>query len=169
MKTLWKIIGSVLLCSVLLLVVLRITGCNPGFHKPGLWLTGNLVTAPVTDWSFVNNYEFIAIQTRTRYLLPHSVNTGYIVLNGQLYVYSGYPEGVEWPHDRVWNENVAQDPHVRLKIGNQLFDRTLFHVTDPVEKTAFLAALTERRKRMAEKYGTSTREQRFEVLRVVPD
>jgi len=35
---------------------------------------------------------------------------------------------------------VARDPHVRLKIGNQLFDRTLSLVTDPAEKAAVLQA-----------------------------
>ncbi len=31
-------------------------------------------------------------------------------------------------------ENVAYDPHVRLKIGDQLYDRTLVLVTDPAEQ-----------------------------------
>jgi hypothetical protein len=35
---------------------------------------------------------------------------------------------------------VARDPHVRLKIGNQLYDRTLSVVTDPAEKAAVLQA-----------------------------
>ena len=33
-----------------------------------------------------------------------------------------------------------RDPHVRLKIGDQLYDRTLFVVTDPDERTGELAA-----------------------------
>jgi hypothetical protein len=56
--------------------------------------------------------------------------------NGQLYLDSFYPPGVEYPHGRSWNENVARDPHVRLKIGNDLYDVALVHVTDPAEKAA---------------------------------
>jgi hypothetical protein len=31
-----------------------------------------------------------------------------------------------------------RDPHVRLKIGDQLFDRSLLMINDPAEKTAVL-------------------------------
>jgi hypothetical protein len=31
---------------------------------------------------------------------------------------------------------VARDPHVRIKIGNQLYDRTLALVSDPAERAA---------------------------------
>ena len=54
MKMLLKIAGGIIVCLALLLVVLRITGLNPHDRIPGLWLTGNLVTTPVTDWSFTD-------------------------------------------------------------------------------------------------------------------
>ena len=38
------------------------------------------------------------------------------------YLDSFYPRGVEYPHWRSWNENVARGPRVRLKIGNNLYD-----------------------------------------------
>jgi hypothetical protein len=76
------------------------------------------------------------VQTRTWYLLPHSVTTYCVAYNGQLYLDSFYRAGIEYPHGRSWNENVARDPHVRLKIGNNLYDVTLSHVTDPTEKAA---------------------------------
>ena len=39
-----------------------------------------------------------------------------------------------------WNEDLIRDPRARLKIGNNLYDRTLLHVTDPAEKTAGVQA-----------------------------
>jgi hypothetical protein len=33
---------------------------------------------------------------------------------------------------------VARDPHVRIKVGDQLFDRTLVYVTDPAERAAVI-------------------------------
>jgi hypothetical protein len=59
MTTLAKIVGAILVCLVLVLVVLRITGFNPTGdvpgrgNYPGLWLSGTVVNTPVTDWSFV--------------------------------------------------------------------------------------------------------------------
>ena len=136
MKTVLKIAGATVICLVLLLVVVSITGFEPRQRTPGLWLKGNLVTTPVSDWSFTDQVSTVEVQTRTWYLLPHSVTTYCVVYQGQLYLDSFYPPGVEYPHGRSWNENVARNPHVRLKIGNNLYDVTLSHVTDPAEKTA---------------------------------
>ena len=140
MKTVLRIAGVIVICLVLLLVVLSVTGLEPRQRTPGLWLKGNLVTTPVTDWSFADHVDTVKVQTRTWYLIPHSVTTYCVALNGRLYLDSFYPEGAEYPHGRSWNENVARDPHVRLKIGNNLYDVTLVHVTDPAEKAALREA-----------------------------
>ena len=131
MKTLLKVVGAVVACLIVLLVVLRTTGFGPHGRTPGLWLSGNLITTPVTDWSFTDKIPTVEIQTRTWYWIPHSVTTNSVYYDGQLYVHSMYPAGVQYPHGRSWNENVARDPHVRIKIGNNLYDCTLVHVTDP--------------------------------------
>ncbi len=134
MRLLLKIVGGILVCVALLLVVLRITGLNPHDRIPGLWLTGDLVTTPVTDWSFLDNVPNIKIQTQTRFLLPHSVTINCLAYQGQFYVTSTHPAGAP----RSWNENVMRDPHVRIKIGDKLYDRTLVLVTDPAEKDAVI-------------------------------
>ena len=144
MKTLSKIAGGIVICLALLLVVLSITGLEPRQRTPGLWLKGHLVTTPVADWSFANEVSAIAVQTRTWYLLPHSVTTYCVALNGRLYLDSFYPPGVDYPHGRSWNENVARDPHVRLKMGNNLYDVTLFHDTDPTDKASVLQLVAKK-------------------------
>ena len=136
MKALFKIVGGILVFLALLLVVLRITGLNPHDRIPGLWLTGNLVTTPVTDWSFTDKVPNIKLQTQSRFLLPHSVTINCLAYEGQLYVSSIYPAGPP----RSWNENVMRDPHVRIKIGDMLYDRTLVLVTDPAEIEGVLQA-----------------------------
>ena len=87
------------------------------------------MTTPIADWSFTDNIPTVKVQTQTWYLLPHSVTTNCLAYNGQLYLVSVYPAGPQ----RIWNRNVARDPHVRIKIGDKLYDRTLSEVTDPVE------------------------------------
>lgn len=149
MKRALKIGGIVLGCIILLLLVLRITGFEPRecptagvsltCRLPGLWLRGNPATAAVADWSFTDNYQTVKVQTRDRLFLPYSVTTYCVSYNGKLYLTSVYGPGLpKYPRGRHWNENVARDPHVRIKIGDQLFDRTLVYVTDPAERAAVI-------------------------------
>src|ERR1019366_10676133 len=108
MRTLAKIVGGILLCFVLLLVLVRITGFSPignvpgPGNYPGLWLSGNVVKTPVTDWSFVTQYKTDKLETRTWYGIPHSVTTGYILHDGHLYITSMFAKGVHFPDGKSW-------------------------------------------------------------------
>jgi len=141
LKLLLKIGGSILICLILLLVVLRFTGFEPkdcpsasslACRAPGLWLRGETVATPVTDWSFTEKIQSVKVQTQTPLLLPYSVSAWCAVYNGNLYLTSY--------RGRRWVEDIIRDPHVRLKIGDQLFDRTFSLVNDPSEKAAVLQA-----------------------------
>lgn len=145
MKTLAKIVAAVVACLVVALGALRVTGFNPignipgPGNYPGLWLSGKVVSTPVTDWSFVSQYKTDKVQTRTWYMIPHSVTTGFILHDGQLYLTSMFAAGVPFPQGKQWVANVMRDPHIRLKFGDNLYDCTLSHVTDPEERAAVLA------------------------------
>jgi hypothetical protein len=156
MKLLGKIIVGILVCLVLALVVLRFTGLDPKDRRPGLWLTGELVTTPVTDWSFTDKIRNVEVQTRTWYLLPHSVRINCVSYDGHLYLSTVNPLGISAPHN--WNVNVARDPHVRLKVGNQLYDRTLTLVTDPDEKAGMLQARVKKYPQLKTDVNTSIAE-----------
>lgn len=138
MKSVGKIIIGIFVCLLLALLVLRVTGLDPKDRRPGLWLKGEVVTTPVTDWSFTDHVPNVELETQTWYLIPHSVRINCVAYNGNLYVSTVNPLGINAPHN--WNVNVTRDPHVRLKIGNQLYDRVLTVVTDPAEKTGMLRA-----------------------------
>jgi hypothetical protein len=142
MKELVKIVGSTVIVLVAVLLLLSVTGFEPkncpptdkslSCKVPGLWLKGEPVTTPVSDWSFTDKIPQIKIQTQTPFLLPHSVIIWCAVYNGNLYVTSY--------RGRQWVENIVRDPHVRLKIEDKVFDRTLSMVDDPAEKAAVLQA-----------------------------
>jgi hypothetical protein len=142
MMKLLKIVGSIIIGLVVLLLLLSFTGFEPkdcpptdralSCKLPGLWLKGERVTSPVTDWSFTDKVQQIKIQTQTPFLLPHSVTIWCTVYNGNLYV-SSY-------RGRLWVEDTIRDPHVRLKIADQVYDRDLTVVNDPAEKAAVLQA-----------------------------
>jgi hypothetical protein len=136
-----KIVGAIVACLILLLVVLRFTGFEPkdcedastlACRAPGLWLRGQPVTVPVTDWSFTDKVQAVKVQTQTPFLLPYSVSAWCAVYNGNLYLTSY--------RGRRWVEDIVRDPHVRLKIGDQLFDTTFSIIDDPAEKAAVLQA-----------------------------
>jgi hypothetical protein len=162
MKTLLKVLGLIVVCLALLLIAARITGFGPNERRPGLWLKGDLVTTPVTDWSFTDDVETVNVQTNTWYLLPHSVTTYCVSYRGQLYLTSVYRKGLEYPHGRSWNADVARDPHVRIKIGNQLYDRTLSYVSDPAEREPVIAA--KRKKYPQQKIPATSTINVFHVL-----
>lgn len=113
--------------------------------RPGLWLRGEVVTTPVTDWSFVaevphpGRINTVLVETRTPYFIPHSVRTIPTVRNGELFIRSHQDRmDVPFPHDKSWTSNVARDPRVRIKIGDKLYEATMVLVTDRAEATAFL-------------------------------
>jgi hypothetical protein len=162
MKMLSKVLGVIVVCLALLLIAARINGFEPNARRPGLWLKGDLVTTPVTDWSFTDDIETVNVQTNTWYLLPHSVTTYCVAYKGQLYLTSVYRAGLEYPHGRSWNADVARDPHVRLKIGNQLYDRTLSYVSDPAERAPVIAA--KRKKYPQQKIPATSTINVFHVL-----
>jgi hypothetical protein len=142
MRKLVKIVGSIIVVLAAVLLLLSVTGFEPkdcpptnrsfSCKVPGLWLKGEPVTTPVTDWSFTDQIPQIKIQTQTPFLLPHSVTIWCAVHDGNLYVTSY--------RGRQWVENIIRDPHVRLKIADKVFDRTLSIVDDPAEKAAVLQA-----------------------------
>ena len=135
MKRLTRIAGGLALALVLLLLVVRVVGLERRDYHPGLWLTGEVVTTPVLDWSVVPDNGLMALQSREWFLPPlaHSVTTAYTIVNNKLYVPSLYAAGLQFPIARHWNKNVDRDPHVRLKIGQKLYDVVFARVTDPTE------------------------------------
>jgi len=130
-----RISRSMLLSSLILLA-----SCEPQDRRPGFWLSGELVDAPVTDWSFTDEISEIFVETRTWYAIPHSVTTVCVAHKGTLYVPSVYAEGGKFPDARFWNRNVVRDPRVRLKIGERIFEREAVLVEDPAEWSEVLDA-----------------------------
>src|ERR1700691_3725887 len=105
MKLLKAGIVLIVVVLALALLTLRVTGLDPesldlnqlrAHHmiaRPGLWLKGEVVTTPVTDWSFVEqiphpgrSLNTVLVETRTPYFIPHSVRTMPTVRNGALFI-----------------------------------------------------------------------------------
>jgi hypothetical protein len=131
---------AVVVLLVVTLITLRVVGVPPKDQRPGLWLTGAVVTEPLNDWSFTDAVPEVQVQTRSWYLIPHSVTTQCVKLDGQLYLASFHFGGPR----RLWNRNVARDPRVRIKIGDRLFDRKMVPLTNGPETERVFQAYIEK-------------------------
>jgi hypothetical protein len=182
MKKILKIGGAVVVGILLLtLLTLRLTGLDPQYiegdelrahhdlARPGLWLQGELVTTPISDWSFIAKLDkggrtmnTVMVETRTPYFIPHSVTIAYFVRDGQLYIPSrqGCPivlhgadcdkyiykynrMDVPFPKNKFWTANVARDPRIRLKIGGKLYDMTMELITNRAEVISIIGRTPE--------------------------
>jgi hypothetical protein len=138
----------------LLALGLAASGCEPSDRRPGLWLSGELVTEPVTDWSFTDSIFEIEVETRTWYHIPHSVTAVCAAVGPDLYVPSVYSPGGKFPDERVWHRNIEFDHIVRLRIAGKLYERRAVLVKDPEEWQAAFDAFARKSdfwKQLAEK------------------
>ena len=131
MKNTLEYLGIGFVFVFLMLGLMRVVDVAPKDQRPGLWLKGELVASPVSDWSFTDEVKEIYVQTNTRYFVPHSVTTYSAIYNDDFYLMSAYYGGGRFPDARSWNRNIVRDPRVRLKIGDRLFDQTVAYVDDP--------------------------------------
>ena len=103
-------VRRVLLC---LLAGLGIACSTPFLGMPGGELRGEVVTEPVSDWSFVDDL-FVHLETRPED--PYSVELNYIVREGKLYI--------DPAEGRTWFEYLRADPRVRVKFGEKIYPVT---------------------------------------------
>ncbi len=87
------------------LLVAYTSACmDPKDRRPGLGLSGEVVSEPINDWSFSDEYQQIYLETQTWYLIPHSVTTVCAGLGEKLYVVSAKfntPPTPETPYEIV--------------------------------------------------------------------
>jgi hypothetical protein len=121
--------GRVLRWIVTILVILAaIAGTlyarrtNPIEFVSGRQLTGEVVSEPVSDWSFAKDAPTVAIETRPG--APYSVTTWCFVHEGKLYIPASAGSTKTWTHF------AAADPRVRVKIGNQIYPGVATRITD---------------------------------------
>lgn len=129
---------------VLLLATVTLAACEPQDRRPGTWLSGELATSQVEDWSFSDEHDEIFVQTNPWYGIPHSVTTVVAAADGVLYVPSIYSEPAEFPGTKYWNSIIEDNPDVILKIGDKRYPRKAVPVTDEAEFERGLAALAEK-------------------------
>ena len=102
---------------VVLYLVALFLPVDPDERRPGTRLTGDLATDQDTHWSFVEDRTRAWVETRTWYLVPHSITVSAWADDGTLYV------GCRDCPTKRWPKNVARDNRVRVKIGEAIYLR----------------------------------------------
>lgn len=113
------------------LVVLAMLGSclacgGPFLIIPGGELSGEVVTEPVSDWSFATD-RFVDLETRPDD--PYSVELNYVVRDGRLYV--------DPAEGRKWLDHIRTDPRVRVRFGNKIYPLKAVLVGRPGELEGF--------------------------------
>jgi hypothetical protein len=102
-------------------------GCGgPFLVFPGSELSGEVVSEPVEDWSFVRS-AFIDLETRPSD--PYSVELNYAVVDGKLYIDAA--EG------RRWLDYIREDPLVRARFDGKIYPLRAVLVGRPGEVEGF--------------------------------
>lgn len=134
-----KRVAVVVAVLVVVLYVLAIyLPIDPVERRPGTGLGGDLATDQNTDWAFVEGRTRAWVETRTRYLVPHSITVSAWAEDGKLYV------GCRQCDTKTWPRNVARDDRVRVKIGDSVYERRAIRITDPAESAAVLGPAADR-------------------------
>ncbi|MBW2291735.1 MAG: hypothetical protein JRG94_05430 [Deltaproteobacteria bacterium] len=113
--------------AIVVLIALFSIACGgPFLVFPGGQLSGEVVSEPISDWSFVDD-RFIDIETRPGD--PYSVELNYIVKDGKLYI--------DPAEGRSWLEHIREDPNLRVRFGGRVYPVTAVLVGRPGELEGF--------------------------------
>ena len=115
------LVGLVLLTVLSLTVYFLFCPCR---QLPGIFLLGDAVEDPVTDWSFANSVRLCQVQVKPG-TLPHAVNLNCMSAGGALYL------SCMNCRDKVWSNSALANPQARLRVGESVYPVHLARVRDP--------------------------------------
>ncbi len=125
-----------------LVAALALTGCGPTVVFPGGELRGTVSSGTVSDWSFSDDTSTVQLETRPS--SPYSINIWGVSSGSAFYITSESWRGPLGLGDARWVGHIVDDPRVRLRIGEALYERKAVRVQDP-EELASVLTLFERK------------------------
>ena len=118
--------------SVLLGIAVLGLACSPLGPLPGGRLRGE-VKPPPSDWSVADAIENVQLETRPSD--PYSVNVRGAGLGDHFYLASGHGGEAKWVR------HIAEDPNVRLRVADAVYELRAERVEDEASRQRFLEAL----------------------------
>ena len=117
----------------LLILSFAVLGCEPWGPLPGGRLSGEVAPNAPADWSFADEHEVVQIETRPSD--PYSVNLWGAGVGESFFVAAGEGETADWAH------HLLEDPNVRLRVGDTIYELRAVRIQDEAEVTRFMSAL----------------------------
>jgi len=130
--------------AITILLAMTLAACEPADRTPGMWLSGEVETAEISDWSFSNDHMEVFLETHPWYGIPFSVTVVTATTGDKLFVPSIYSEPAKFPGGKYWNGIIEKNPAVQIKIGNKLYPRSAHLITDEVEFEEAFTALADK-------------------------
>ena len=138
LKTIVWVVGVLAAIIVVLVVVVLavLMSRSAGLDViPGGRLSGEEMTGPVTDWSFIQQHPIVTLEVRPSD--PYSVNTSCFLHDGVPYVRSSprFPlmqlRQLFWGSgESYWAQILLQDPNMRLKVDDNIYTVRATRVED---------------------------------------
>ena len=145
MRTVLRILVGILALLVVaiagLAVAARFSDGPIAIFAGGPFESGELVSGPEPDWSFVRDVQEVEFQLLTP---PRSRTTWILYHEGKAYIPCGYMTswwGKLW---KQWPREAEQDPRIILRVGDQLYERKLVRIQDGPAIAPLLAEATRK-------------------------
>ena len=142
MGTILRVLGGLLILLIVgfgvLLIGARFADGPVEIIAGGPFTSGELVTGPEPDWSFVRDVEEVQFQlleparSRTTWIMEHG---------GKVYIPSGYMTtwwGKIW---KKWPIEAEKDGRILLRVGDKLYERQLVRIHEGPELAPIVAEL----------------------------
>ena len=113
-----------------LLAMAALLACGPTLLLPGGELEGTPAPPP-SDWNGLSEVSTIQLESRPND--PYSVNIWAVGIDDKLYVHAG-------ANRAAWVEHMDEDPAVRVRVGETMYDLTAVRVEAQDEFDAFANA-----------------------------
>ena len=134
------VLGAIILALIGWAAVI---GIEPADRRPGTVLAGTVSELP-PSWEIIDDVAEVHVETHPWWGIPLSV-TVVIGRDGeQLYSPSIYAEPAEFPGTKFWNSIIQDNPEVRLRVGERIYNMRLEPVQDAQEFDRGFAALASK-------------------------
>ncbi len=121
------LLGSLVLLIVVTLIGARFADGPVAIIAGGPFTSGELVTGPEPDWSFVHDIREVEFQlvdpprSRTTWILEHE---------GRIYIPCGYMTTTWGKIWKQWPIEALEDGRAILRIGDRLYERQLVRIEE---------------------------------------
>jgi hypothetical protein len=121
------LLGALVLLIVITLVGARFADGPVAIIAGGPFTSGELVTGPEPDWSFVRDTQEVEFQlvdparSRTTWILDHE---------GRIFIPSGYMTTTWGKLWKKWPIEALEDGRAILRIGDKLYERELVRIEE---------------------------------------